>query len=61
MFICTICRFANELDDVAVMKSGGERCICVRCFARETDNAAPMSKELRRQIIEVLAQIDVAA
>jgi hypothetical protein len=48
MFTCIICRFANELDDVAVMKSGGERCICVRCFARETDNAASMSKEPRR-------------
>jgi hypothetical protein len=61
MFTCILSRFANELDDVAMMKSGGERCICVLCFARETDNAAPMSKELRRQIVDVLSQIDVAA
>jgi hypothetical protein len=60
MFPCIICRFEHELDDVAVMASTGDQCICVRCFVRETDSAKPMPKELRRQLTAVLTEIDIA-
>lgn len=56
MFTCLICRFDTELDDVAVPMQGG-RCICLRCFVRETDTAKPMPKLLRRQIGSALATI----
>jgi hypothetical protein len=56
MFICSICRFDVELDDVAV---GGTPalCICLRCFTRETGSAKPMPKSLRRQLSTALAAI----
>ena len=60
MLPCIICRFEQELDDVAVLAGGG-RCICLRCYARETDTARPMSKELRRQVVAALAALDVLA
>jgi hypothetical protein len=60
MFTCILCRFANELDDVALRRAGGH-CTCLRCFARETGSAASMPKTLRHQLITVLAQFDAAA
>ena len=59
MFTCTICHFETELDDVAVA-SGTGRCICLRCYARETGTARPMPKALRREVWAALAQADVA-
>jgi hypothetical protein len=56
MFTCHICRFDTELDDVAISVQG-DRCICLRCYARETQTAKPMSKILRRQVISALASI----
>jgi hypothetical protein len=58
MATCTICRFETELDDVVV---GGRTgwCVCLRCFARETDNGRPMPKGLRRELSAALAQIEV--
>jgi hypothetical protein len=61
MFTCIICRFAQELDDVAVQRVGGAQCICLRCYGRETASARPMSKALREQVMAVLATADVAA
>ena len=59
MTTCIICRFDTELDDVAV--AGGEgRCVCLRCFARETDSVRPMSKALRRAVISALAELETA-
>ena len=55
MFTCVICRFDTELDDVAT-RVRSDRCICLRCYARETDSAKPMSKILRRQIVSALAE-----
>ncbi len=54
MFTCRICRFDAELDDVAV-PGAGPRCICVRCFARETGTAKRMPKGLRGQVVATLA------
>ena len=60
MISCTICRFAQELDDVAVAHADGLACICLNCYARETDTARPMPKALRRELIAVLVTVDVA-
>lgn len=49
MFRCVICRFEVELDDaVAVTRRGA--CICIRCFARETNTEHPMAQALWREI-----------
>jgi ribosomal protein L40E len=56
MFTCLICRFDAELDDVAV-RGSGPRCICIRCFARETGTAKWMPKSLRSQLHAALAAI----
>ena len=52
--LCTLCHFETELDDVVVAQDGG-RCICLRCFSRETDSERPMSVELRRALSAVVA------
>lgn len=54
MFTCQICHFETELDDVAITLQG-ERCICLRCYGRETDTAKPMARVLRHQVIATLA------
>ena len=59
MRTCTICRFETELDDVVAPTAGG-RCICLRCFERETGSARPMPKALRREIINALAAMEPA-
>jgi hypothetical protein len=59
MSTCSICHFATELDDV-VARMAGNRCICLRCFDRETNQSKPMPKALRRQLIAALAQPEVA-
>ncbi len=54
---CIICRFETELDDVAVMGGSAERCVCLRCYGRETATARPMPKALRRELIATLAEV----
>ncbi len=54
---CIICRFATELDDRAVIGGTAERCICLRCYSRETDTARPMPKALQRELRTTLAAI----
>jgi hypothetical protein len=56
---CTICHFETELDDI-VIALGEDRCICLRCFGRETETAKPMPKTLRREIIATLTTAGVA-
>ena len=58
MYICVICRFEAELDDVIAPTASG-RCVCLRCFARETETARPMPKGLRRELVAVLSTIEV--
>lgn len=57
MTTCIICRFETELDDVVIHGAGG-RCVCLRCYARETGTARPMPKALRRDLIETLAAVE---
>ena len=59
MWTCTICHFATELDDV-VARMAGDRCICLRCFDRATDQSKPMPKALRRQLMAAMAEPGVA-
>ena len=56
MFACTICRFATELDDVVVALAG-DRCVCLRCYGRETASALRMPTALRRDVSAALAAI----
>jgi len=56
---CIICHFETELDDIVVAGAGGQ-CICLRCYARETNSERPMPKELRREIIAALATLEAA-
>jgi hypothetical protein len=53
ILLCTICRFPMETDDIAVW---GKHVICLRCYARESGTAKPMSKELRRDILDALSE-----
>ncbi len=59
MFTCIICRFDAELDDAVVPAAGG-RCVCLRCFTRETVTPRPMPKGLRREVIAAPAEIPAA-
>lgn len=58
--ICIICRFETDLDDVVVGNAGGGRCVCLRCYSRETGTERPMPKALRRDVIAALAALEVA-
>ncbi len=59
MTTCIICRFETELDDVAAGGPAG-RCVCLRCFGRETGNELPMPKALRHAVIAALAELEAA-
>jgi hypothetical protein len=56
MLRCILCAFDTELDDAVVTSSTG-RCICLRCYARETNNQKPMTKRLRRELAAALDTI----
>jgi hypothetical protein len=55
MEICSICRFATALDDVQVRGVGGF-CVCLRCYARETNTDRPMPRALRRALSALLTE-----
>lgn len=59
MLTCIICRFETELDD-AITHSPRGRCVCLRCFNRETGDDRRMSNALRRDLIATLAGIGAA-
>ena len=59
MATCTICRYETELDDVVLGGRTG-RCVCLRCYGRETESGRPMPKALRRELSAVLATLEVA-
>ena len=59
MSLCIICRFETELDDVVVAPVTGG-CICLGCFGRETGSARPLPTALRRQLIALLAEPELA-
>ncbi len=59
MLTCRICHFETELDDVVLTGPAG-RCICLRCFGRETGSARPMPKVLRHELRVALAALEPA-
>jgi hypothetical protein len=53
MFECMICHYDDiQLDDVAIKHSDGRRCICLKCFERETGRTPHLSKRLVRDARE---------
>jgi len=52
---CVICHFETELDDVVAQSSG--KCVCLRCYVRETGAERPMPKELRRELAALLSAV----
>ena len=57
MLHCILCAFETEVDDAVVISSNG-RCICLRCFTRETDSHKRMAPQLRRELAATLATIE---
>jgi hypothetical protein len=57
MYTCIICRFTVELDD-AMVPTKSARCVCLRCYRRETDTAAAMPKSLRGELLAVLSEAE---
>ncbi len=55
MYRCILCAFDTELDDVVVANPHG-RCVCLRCFLRETGSAKRMEKRLHRELSAMLNQ-----
>ncbi len=55
---CMLCRFAVELDDIAVCGPHG-RCICVRCYANALGTALPMPHTLECELRAVLRAVPV--
>jgi len=53
MYGCRICHFDTELDD-RMLRCGDDQCICLRCYDRETGNARPMPRALRRELVAAL-------
>ena len=58
MNVCIICRFETELDDVVLF--GSSRCICLRCYMRETATARPFPARLRREVSAILTEREPA-
>lgn len=56
MLRCVICRFEVELDDVALGGTGG-RCVCLRCYGRETGTLRTLPKPLQRELRAALAHL----
>lgn len=55
MRICLLCQFPFWPDDQVIAAANRRRCICIRCFARETGGERPMPVALRRMIDGALA------
>jgi hypothetical protein len=53
VYTCRLCLWQVTLDDV-VVELRGARCICLRCYLRETGTSRPMSAQLRRAVEEAL-------
>ena len=60
MVTCLLCGFPAELDDAAVLLATRNRCICLRCYTRETGAsiARPLPEWLRREVASCI-HVDV--
>lgn len=59
MVTCLLCGFSAEMDDVAVLLAARARCICVRCFSRETGAPRTTTPEWLRREVASCIQVDV--
>jgi hypothetical protein len=59
LHVCIICRFSTELDDAVIPTSAG-RCICLRCYSRETGTAKVLNRRFRDQLNALLELSDAA-
>ena len=59
MLTCIICHFETELDD-AVTPGAAGRCVCLRCYERETGSALRMPKALRLAVMQTLESLEAA-
>jgi hypothetical protein len=55
MFPCALCHFDTPLDHVELL-AVDSRCVCLRCYCRETNRALVMPKALRKALIALLAE-----
>jgi hypothetical protein len=58
MFTCVICRFPAELDDVIAPTATG-RCVCLRCYARETETTRYLSRAMAADVATALSAAGV--
>lgn len=56
MTTCIICRYDVPMDD-AIAPSASGRCVCLRCFTRETSTTMRMPKGLIRQLTELMEDV----
>jgi len=47
---CILCKFEVSLDDAIAPLIATGRCICLRCFSRETSTTHPMPDGLRKAV-----------
>lgn len=57
VYVCIICRFAMELDDL-IVKAIGARGVCLRCYERETATEKPMPADLRREVRQAVNEVE---
>jgi hypothetical protein len=59
MFLCLVCRFETEVDDLAVPMAHG-RGVCLPCYARATGTQRAMPRGLRREVSLTLSACGAA-
>jgi len=52
-FLCVICKFTVPLDD-AIAPTARGTAICVGCYNREVADLKPMTKTLRKDLMETV-------
>ncbi len=56
MMTCALCKFDTPLDDVVLAGPAG-RCVCLRCYSRETGTTRRMSGALEQRLRGVLEHV----
>jgi hypothetical protein len=59
MRICLMCHWLTVMDDVVLAGPTG-RCICLRCYTRETNSGRPLPRLLREELIRLLDLLEAA-
>jgi hypothetical protein len=56
MYVCQMCHFEVELDDVLLPSNGG-RCVCLGSYLRANGQWQPVPKSVREEVIAILTTI----